>query len=198
MPVRTVDVLFLFPMVGGDSMSSDSSETPSRRARPVPADEGAPLPGVYVEREGVDDLWSRFEKNERTCVALWRGWRARDSRGPFRVVEGYSHVQAMMGGGLDELSIRRAVDARRDSEEQNGPPLGWVVADRGSEGRPDEEMLRVHLSLFNLDYQVLAVFDPETRDVGWYASEPADERVANLPFRSFERASTGAAREEST
>ncbi len=96
--------------------------------------------------------------------------------GGFRIADegGFVEVTGFSGFGrvetMEELyaTTRQAADQYLRSEPEL-PMVGLWVARRGGGARVEEEMVRVHLSLFNIPFQPLVVYDPNVGKIGVYA-----------------------------
>lgn len=85
---------------------------------------------------------------------------------------------------LTEAGITRPGDDILQDEPlvDAGALVGLFVVDRGHDADLDAEMAHLHYSLFNIPFQIILVFDPESRNMAMYARPPRG-RFANVAFR---------------
>ncbi len=138
--------------------------------------EGAPrLPvAFFVYFDALEELMFASGFREEPCVALLDGDLGLDDRGTFVELTGFSDLQYTGGERTMHLPLRNALAARFDGRERAGEPLevaGFFVGLPGGEGQLTEELARVHLSLFNVPYQVVLVAAPEAGRLGLYARD---------------------------
>jgi hypothetical protein len=140
---------------------------------------------IFIYEDVLDELVFAASYRQEPSFAILLGAFAVDDKGPFMEVTGFSSFQQI--GSLDTLfhKIKPDMDALiADLSQQREPQehiVGLFVGAPGSEGRLLPEIARVHLSLFNVPYQVAAVADPESDSFGLHARPPASS-FYNSPF----------------
>ena len=167
----------------------------ARRERPgLRGDKRVECPHSVEARLPVDFLWyfDALEElvfaaayRDEPCVALLDGELGLDEEGTFVELTGFSNLQYTGDLRGIHLPLRNALADRLDREErEEANPFavaGFFVGAAGSGGELTDEIARVHLSLFNVPYQVVLVADPEARRIGAYARNEAG-RFVNETF----------------
>lgn len=140
---------------------------------------------VFVYGDVLDELLYAADWQKKPAAAILLGAFAVDDTGPFMEITGFSDFQQI--DAIDELfeALRSPLDellkdlsARRELQEH---VVGFFVSAPGSGGELPEEVARVHLSLFNIPYQVAAVADVDAGQFGMHARPPAAS-FYNAPF----------------
>lgn len=140
---------------------------------------------VFLYEDVLDELLFAATYHDAPSFALLLGAFAVDKAGPFMEVTGFSSFQQL--GDLDDLyqEIKPEIDEVIGEFGSGRQPLehvvGLFVGAPGSHGKLPAEVARVHLSLFNIPYQVVAVVDPENNSFGLHARPPSSS-FYNLPF----------------
>lgn len=60
------------------------------------------------------------------------------------------------------------------------PSAGWFVSQPGGDAKLNDDIMRVHFSLFNLPHLPVLVFDPLSNKIGLYARQKY--QFKNIPF----------------
>lgn len=140
---------------------------------------------IFVFEDVLDELVFAASYRDEPSFALLLGAFAVDETGPFMEVTGFSSFQQI--ADLDTLyqEVKPEVDeligelsAGRQVPEH---VVGLFVGAPGSQGELSPEVARVHLSLFNVPYQVAAVVDPQSGRFGLHARPPSSS-FYNSPF----------------
>ncbi|AWV88836.1 hypothetical protein [Bradymonas sediminis] len=140
---------------------------------------------VFFYEDVLDELIFAATYRDEPSFALLLGAFAVDKTGPFMEVTGFSSFQQL--AELDALyrELKPEMDELIGDFNAARQPLehvvGLFVGAPGSEGKLLPEIARVHLSLFNVPYQVAAVIDPENGCLGLHARPPSSA-FFNLPF----------------
>jgi|SRR5690554_413167 len=140
---------------------------------------------VFLYEDVLDELLFAATYRDEPSAALLLGAFAVDKTGPFMEVTGFSGFQQIDDLGRLYEEIKPEVDAvigdfgasRQPSEHV----VGLFVSAPGSHGKLLPEVARVHLSLFNVPYQVAAIVDPQNDCFGLHARPPSSA-FYNLPF----------------
>ncbi|MFW6053287.1 MAG: hypothetical protein ACOC9J_00580 [Persicimonas sp.] len=145
----------------------------------------------FVYQDVLDELAFAAGYRDEPSFAVLLGAFAVDDRGPFLEVTGFSRFQYTAGLGKLYQSLKPELDSLVDelSGYSADPPqhvVGLFVGARGSGGKLPAEVARVHLSLFNVPYQVAAIVDPDAELFGLHARAPAS-KFYNSPFWTVER-----------
>jgi hypothetical protein len=152
----------------------------------APREAGARLPvEFFVYFDALEELVFASSYRDEPCVALLDGELGLDGDGTFVELTGFSDLQYTADDRTMHLPLRNALAKRFDADTGRSDPLevaGFFVGLPGSGGQLTEEIARVHLSLFNVPYQVALVADPVKKRVGLYARNE-DGRFINETFR---------------
>jgi len=145
------------------------------------------LPVAYfLYFDALEELVFAADYRDEPCVALLDGELGVDETGTFVELTGFSDLQYTGDLRGIHLPLRNALAARLDGEarDEDDPfaVAGFYVGAAGSDGELLDAVARVHLSLFNIPYQVALVADPEAERVGLYARDD-DGRFVNDAFR---------------
>ena len=145
----------------------------------------------FVYRDVIDELAFAAGYRDEPSFAILLGAFAVDDKGPFLEVTGFSHFQHVGGLGSLYKVVRPELDKMIEElsgrgEDNREHVVGLFVGARGSDGRLPPEVARAHLSLFNVPYQLAAVVDPDSGQLGLHARPPAS-RFFNSPFWIVER-----------
>ncbi len=181
---------------GHETVGQDGAAAgPARRRRPMsgaetrvqtPREAASRLPvEFFAYFDALEELIFASSYRDEPCVALMDGELGLDEDGTFVELTGFSDLQYTADDRTMHLPLRNALDARFDHDAGNSDPLevaGFFVGLPGSGGKLTEPIARVHLSLFNVPYQVALVADPVQRRVGLYARNEAG-RFVNATFR---------------
>lgn len=168
---------------------------PPRRRRPMPEAEprvrtlretASRLPvEFFVYFDALEELVFASSYRDEPCVALLNGELGLDDDGTFVELTGFSDLQYTADDRTMHLPLRNALATRFDRETGKSDPLevaGFFVGLPESGGQLNEAIARVHLSLFNVPYQVVLVADPVNKRVGLYGRNE-DGRFVNETFR---------------
>lgn len=137
---------------------------------------------MYVDV--IDELVfaAGYEAEGPIAAAILTGGFGRDGQRGFVEITGFTGM-----AWANELSeLYDVVKPHADAYIGEGPPdamVGLFVGSPGSEGRVHPEMARAHYSLFNVPFQPIVVYDPDSRVIALSARGP---RVPffNAPFRA--------------
>lgn len=135
----------------------------------------------YLYQDVLDELAFAARYETRPYAAILTGGFGLDDDTGFIEISGFTGA-----GWVDDLE--QLYDALRPSADawiQNGsesPIVGLFVAAEGGHARVDEEMARVHYSLFNIPFQPIIVLDPGSHELTVSARAPG-LRFFNAAFR---------------
>lgn len=152
------------PAGAGSRARRPPSQNPHLRVRPFGPTGKQPL-DFYLFKDVVEELAfaSGFEERPVATAILTGGFGHHEQRGFIEIsgFTGLAHVEA-----ADELyaTLRPLADAYI-AEGPTDPMVGMFVSARGCGAKVTEEMARVHFSLFNIPFQPLVVYDPETNQL---------------------------------
>ncbi len=125
---------------------------------------------------------ARYRSEHATAVLL--GEYCVDRKGPFVEVTAFCDLQYLYGGDSVELTqptVRELLESDRQEGAAKDHIVGVFAARPGGGGHLDEETARLHLSLFNVPFQVAVVIDGVKDRLGLYARAPG-ERFFNAAF----------------
>jgi hypothetical protein len=178
---------------------------PTGRVRQLERPEERRVPIDYlVYLDTLEELCFAAGYREEPSLAVLDGEFGLDEEGPFLELTGFSSLQYT--GDVRGLypSLKSSIQAELAHRDGDGEPTpypvaGFFVGVRGSEGRLDASIARIHLSLMNIPYQVAAVFDPQTDQFGLYARDRAGkfQNVAMAVIEDVESHSERVSGEES-
>jgi len=151
----------------------------------------------YAYSDAVSELIFSAESRD-VAFAVLRGNFGVDEDGGFVEVTGFSEFadldadedpypvvrRACDAVILTEAGITRPGDAMMQTEPmvEAGALVGLFIVDRGHDAQLDTSMAYLHYSLFNVPFQIILVFDPNSRNMAMYARPPRG-RFANVAFR---------------
>lgn len=143
----------------------------------------------FVYEDVLEELAFAAGYRRAPSAAILLGAFAVDDEGPFLEVTGFSHLSYL--SQLDDLydQLRSDVDDLADELSNSARDehiVGLFVGAADSGGRLPPQVARTHLSLFNVPYQLAAVYDPQTHQFGLHARPPAGS-FFNSPFWLVER-----------
>ena len=162
-------------------LRSPPAENPALALREFGDDSRQPL-RFYLYQDVLEELTFAARYDERIYGAiLLGGFGVEDGTG-FIEVTGFTG--ACWVEGVQDLyeELRPACDAWIQSRPDDAI-VGLFVAVAGSHGRVDEEMARIHFSLFNIPFQPLLVLDPESGELALSARAPGT-KLFNAAFRA--------------
>ncbi len=133
----------------------------------------------YVYGDMAEALWQACkELGTSQCILL--GNFGVDEEGGFVEISGFESLQRVDSPNLERA--RSDCDSWIFKSHDGRPLLGVLFSSPGSHARMTEPMVRIHYSLLNVPFQVLAVLDPETSEFGLFA-RPPHGRFENVAFR---------------
>jgi hypothetical protein len=140
----------------------------------------------FVYYDVLDELTFAAGYHDQPSLAILLGNFSMDEDGAFIEVTGFTGLEyvprrqdlfAALKGAANE-----AVRALTQGEVDAGRHVvGFYHGFAGSEGVLDEESARVHLSLFNMPFQVAMIVDPAGQQLGLYA-RPVGGKFLNPGF----------------
>ena len=128
----------------------------------------------YLYADVVEELIKAARYREESATAVLIGQFCLDEDGPFVEVTAFRDLQYLYGGDAVELThpvLEKFFEEIADDDEQAEARhvVGAFVASPGQDGHLSAEAARLHLSLFNLPYQVVFVVDGVDEKLGLYA-----------------------------
>ena len=89
----------------------------------------------------------------------------------------------------DRLVAQTQKQIKNNEEIQpEHPSAGWFISQPGGDAKLNNDMMRVHFSLFNLPHLPILVFDPISQKIALYAREKY--QFKNVPFAVRGRANS--------
>ena len=152
----------------------------------------------FVYADVMSELLFSADEEPRAAFAILRGNFGLDQDGGFVEITGFSGFEPSVDTDV-YLSVRKASDAvilteagiaraedllieNRAVMSETGAVVGLFVSERGGNAEMTEAHAFLHYSLFNVPFQGLVVFDPDTRNLAMYARPPKG-RFENMAFR---------------
>ena len=144
---------------------------------------------VYLFHDVAEELlFSSQFRHTLTAAGILTGGYFAGPAGEYVEVRGF-HGATVLDSTLDFAEhLRRNwndLAAYSDLVEQGLRPVGWFLSRPGCGGELGPFELIVHLSYFNLPYQVLLMLDPIERKLGLYISGENDH-LLNIGFNLIE------------
>lgn len=148
----------------------------------------------YVYADVLKELLKAARFREDSATALLLGQFAIDEGGPFVEISAFQDLRYLYGGDLVELTRPGVREFFRSSLEGGGYPgahiVGVFASRPGSDAALDEEVARLHLSLFNLPFQAALIMDAQSERLGIY-TRAIGQPFFNAPFFVVEQAESG-------
>lgn len=148
-----------------------ASEELEVRSLSEPGEQGV---RYFVYYDVVDELTFASSYHDQPSIAILLGNFSMDEEGPFIEVTGFTALEYMPD--RDELfkvlkkGTEEALRGLSQGLTEGGRHVvGFYHGLAGSEGGFDAECARVHLSLFNMPFQVAMILDPDQERFGLYA-----------------------------
>ena len=144
---------------------------------------------VYLFQDVAEELVfsSRFH-HAQTAAGILTGGFYSGPAGEYVEVRGF-HDATVLDSTLDFADhLSRNWDdlvAYSDLVDQGLRPIGWFLSRPGCSAHLSPFELIVHLSYFNLPYQILLLLDPIEAKVGLYIGGE-DDRLLNIGFNLIE------------
>ncbi|MEM1347609.1 MAG: hypothetical protein AAGI01_03570 [Myxococcota bacterium] len=160
----------------------------------------------FLFRDVLEELVFAARYDERPCVGLLTGSFGIEDRGPFVEVTGFEGLEfadeeatgrrsRTIYAHLKGVLSKAFAKAPTMMTPQGLSPVGMFVHDPGGGAQLTEDMVQVHLSLFNIPFQVLLVADAPADLIGCYA-RVARGRFFSAAFHTVSRASARGEGEE--
>ncbi len=131
----------------------------------------------YVWMDVLEELWFAAGWREEPCVCLLTGLYGIADEGPFVEVTGFEGLDYLED--VEDLlepmraTMEEMMEGRRTALDSNRPgPVGLFAHLPGSEAELTVEIARVHMTLFNVPYQVALLVDHAAEVFGMYARAP--------------------------
>lgn len=131
----------------------------------------------YLYQDVLEELAFASHYRNACCFAVLRGHFAMDDEGAFIEVSGFDGLDYVSNIGEMFGDVRRTVEQSmreiaRGEVDGGRHVVGLFVGNPGGDAKLDEEIARIHLSLFNMPFQIAAVIDPTTQQIGVYTRAP--------------------------
>lgn len=136
----------------------------------------------FVYQDVLDELgFAASYEGDVPLVGLLIGQFGLEERGPFLEITGFDAISARDAAeGALFKQLRRALDERFGTERDPRPligadkecPAGFFIHQPGQGLGLSDELLHVHLSMFNLPYQVILMMDQPADLCCLYARPP--------------------------
>jgi hypothetical protein len=137
------------------------ARNPAVRIRSFGDDAQQPL-RFYLFQDVLDELTYSARYDDRTFLAVLVGGFGVEQRGAFIELTGFTGASWFDDFETAYPAVKEACDDWIRNHEEDAALAGFFVSVPGCRGRVGTEMLRVHLSLFNVPFQPLVVFDPRS------------------------------------
>lgn len=152
----------------------------------------------YVYSDAMAELIFSADHSD-SAFAVLRGNFGLDDEGGFLEIAGFSGFTPALQGDelyaavrrscdaiiLTEAGIARAEDLLLDDRavlSESGAIVGLFVSERKGNADMAATHAFLHYSLFNVPFQIILAFDPESREMAIYARPPRG-RFENMAFR---------------
>ncbi|MBA2662581.1 MAG: hypothetical protein H0U74_09825 [Bradymonadaceae bacterium] len=140
----------------------------------------------FLYQDVLEELAFASAYRDEPCFAVLLGHFAMDELGAFIEVTGFDGLEYRDEVGEMYRPLRATLEQtmRELSRGETGSGrhiVGLFVGLPGCEAALDAEIARVHLSLFNMPYQMAVVVDPKARKLGVYARAPR-AKFFDAPF----------------
>ncbi len=131
----------------------------------------------FLYQDVLEELAFASHYRNECCFAVLRGHFAMDDLGAFIEVSGFDGLEYVSDIGAVFSEIRETVEQSmreisRGEVEGGRHVVGLFVGNPGSGAKLDEDIARTHLSLFNMPFQIAAVIDPTSQEIGVYTRAP--------------------------
>ncbi len=131
----------------------------------------------FLYQDVLEELAFASHYRDECCYAVLRGHFAMDDEGAFIEVSGFDGLEYISDIGEMFDDVREAVehsmrDISRGEVAGGRHVVGLFVGNPGSDAKLDAEIARVHLSLFNMPFQIAMVIDPKSQQIGIYTRAP--------------------------
>ncbi len=137
----------------------------------------------YLYRDVLGELVKAARYRRQVAVAILMGRFCMDQSGPFIEVSAFRDLEYLYDDeDLVEQLLPTLRDAHQEASEGDGSHLVGVFLSRPGGGAAlDEETARMHLSLFNMPFQVALIIDGVENYLALYRRAPGQPFV-NSPF----------------
>lgn len=132
----------------------------------------------YVFADVLEELVFAARFDERPCFALLSGAFGVAEEAGFIEVTGFDSLKYLANAEDAYQDLRSACDTWILDGDIGDPMVGFFAHVPGSKGVLDEEVARLHMSLFNIPFQLVIVFDSASDKLGLYARPPHGRFVA--------------------
>lgn len=145
----------------------------------------------FLYADVLQELVKAARYRSEVATAILIGQFAIDEEGPFVEITAFGQLKYLYGSDSVELTqlsleqVHRTLTTSGDVEDKH--IVGVFVASPDSDAALQEDVARLHLSLFNMPYQVALVIDGTSQRLGLYA-RPAGKPFSNVGFHLVERA----------
>jgi hypothetical protein len=129
----------------------------------------------YVWQDVLEELWFAAGYRELPCAALLTGLYGISEQGPFIEVTGFEGLDYFDDfSGLADIFKPMLEQNMRDRPTALSAaipgPVGFFA--RTPDASIDEELARLHLTLFNVPYQIALLLDHEQEQIAVYTRQP--------------------------
>jgi len=140
---------------------------------------------VYVFADVFEEIMLQVSYKAEPCLCILTGGYHQGPTGEFIEIQGFSST-SWVDSTMDSIELleQRHALLRREFEAQDTGAriLGWSHGLPGSAGQMNEEVAFVHLTFFNLPFQVCMILDPEGEKVGVFRRGEAGA-MHNIGFK---------------
>ena len=127
---------------------------------------------IYLYADVLEEIAFASTYEGSAAVAVLTGGFGFDPPSGFIEATGFDGLRSVPLSERYDV-LRETCDSfLRESLDSPDVVVGMFASEPGCEGRMTSEMARLHLSLFNVPFQPLVVFDPDNRVLGVYIRPP--------------------------
>lgn len=131
----------------------------------------------FVWQDVLDELWFSCDYRPEPFTCILTGTYGIAAHGPFIEVTGFESLTYVRPGddlvALMQPLLEESLQESPTAVAANRPgPVGCFMHAPGTGARLTEPLARLHLSLFNVPYQLTLIFDHPQRLMAGYARHP--------------------------
>ncbi len=142
-------------------------------------------PRIYLFADVLDELTRQAAWRPDPCVCLLTGGFYDGPAGPYIEIQGFAEAAWLEHTREAQGVFKRRYKALRETLARDSPEqrvVGWFHGLPGCGGQPDPEVLLVHMTWFNLPFQVCMLLDPQDERLGFFHRGP-DGALHNVGFK---------------
>lgn len=139
----------------------------------------------FLYADVLEELFKAARYREEPGLAALLGQFSVDEEGPFLEITAFSDLRYLYEDGVDLVEFFEptmdSIFSTLIDEEETRHIVGVFVSQPGGNALLGEEIARLHLSLFNMPFQLALVIDGQGNELGCYARLPGAP-FFNAPF----------------